>query len=147
MATEKQAALVSRGAVLGAELNSLAAGSRSAVGAEVAQGTNLDSTGLFVLNVTFGSAPSASSPSVEIYEVFNPAGDGYVDGSNTVDPGAALLVARIPVRSVTTPQRIPSGTFRPKAANTKYLLVNGTGVAFPASGSALTLYTTNRTVA
>lgn len=147
MAVEKQAALVSRGVVLGSELNSLANGSRSAAGTEVAQGTNLDSTGLFVLDVTFESAPSAANPYVEIYEVFNPAGDGYVDGSNTVDPGAALLVARIPVRSVTTPQRVPSGTFRPKAANTKYILSNGTGVTFPASGATITLYTTNRTVA
>ena len=107
--------------------------------------TNLDRWGKLELNVTFGTAPVAGGY-VEIYVVTAPDGTNYEDGSNTVDPGAHKLVDRIPVRAVTTAQRLTGRMIQLEPAKTKFMLLNGSGQAFPASGSTLTLYTANRTV-
>jgi hypothetical protein len=144
MATEKWAAYTSRGNVLSTELNSLAAASRSAAGTEVDNGTNLDMFGVLELQVTFGTAPVAGGY-VEIYMVAAPDGTNYEDGSATVDPGTHKLIDRIPVRAVTTAQRLTGRMIPLLPEKTKFLLYNGFGQAFPASGSTLTLYTTNRT--
>ncbi|MDY0227225.1 MAG: hypothetical protein RBR38_10390 [Desulfomicrobium apsheronum] len=146
MATEKWAAFTSRGNVLSTELNSLASAGRSAAGTEVDNGANLDMYGQLELQVTFGTAPSAGGY-VEIYMVNALDGTNYEDGSDTVAPGTHKLIDRIPVRAVTTAQRLSGRRFELVPTKTKFLLVNGSGQAFPASGSALALYTTNRTVA
>lgn len=146
MATEKWDGLTSRGNVLSTELNSLANAGRSAAGTEVNNATNKDMYGQLELQVTFGTAPSAGGY-VEIYMVNALDGTNYEDGSNTVDPGTHKLVDRIPVRAVTTAQRLNGRMLTLEPAKTKFLLVNGSGQAFPASGSTLTLYTTDRTVA
>ena len=146
MATEKWAAYTSRGNVLSTELNALANAGRSAAGTEVDNGTNLDMYGVLELQVTFGTAPSAGGY-VEIYMVTAPDGTNYEDGSNTVDPGTHKLVDRIPVRAVTTAQRLSGRLIPLLPEKMKFLLYNGSGQAFPASGSTLKLYTTNRTVA
>lgn len=146
MATEKWAAYTSRGSVLSTELNALASAGRSAAGTEVDNGANLDMFGVLELAVTFGTAPSAGGY-VEIYMVTAPDGTNYEDGSSTVDPGTHKLVDRIPVRAVTTAQRLSGRLIPLLPEKTKFILLNGSGQAFPASGSTLTLYTTNRTVA
>jgi len=146
MATEKWAAYTSRGNVLSTELNALASAGRSAAGTEVDNGVNLDMYGVLELQVTFGTAPSAGGY-VEIYMVTAPDGTNYEDGSNTVDPGTHKLIDRIPVRAVTTAQRLTGRMIPLLPEKTKFLLYNGSGQAFPASGSTLALYTTNRTVA
>jgi len=146
MATEKWAAYTSRGNVLSTELNALANAGRSAAGVEIDNGVNLDMYGVLELQVTFGVAPSAGGY-VEIYMVTAPDGTNYEDGSNTVDPGTHKLVDRIPVRAVTTAQRLTGRMIPLLPEKTKFLLYNGSGQAFPASGSTLALYTTNRTVA
>lgn len=145
MATEKWAAYTSRGNVLSTELNSLADGSRTAAGTEVDNSTNKDVFGRLALSVTFDTAPSAGGY-VEIYAVNALDGTNYEDGSNSVDPGTHKLLDRIPLRSVTTEQRLTGRRFEFDPSKTKFLLYNGSGQAFPASGSTLTLYTTNRTV-
>ena len=145
MATEKWAGWTSRGTVLGAELNALASAWRSAAGTEIDNATNKDMFGQLELQVTFGTAPSAGGY-VEIYMINALGGTDYEDGSNTVDPGAHKLIDRIPVRAVTTPQRLTGRVLTLNPAKTKFLLSNGSGQAFPASGSTLTLYTMNRTV-
>lgn len=146
MATEKWAAYTSRGSVLSTELNALASAGRSAAGTEVDNGANLDMFGALELLVTFGTAPPAGGY-VEIYMVTAPDGTNYEDGSNTIDPGTHKLIDRIPVRAVTTAQRLTGRMIPLLPEKTKFLLYNGSGQAFPASGSTLTLYTTNRTVA
>jgi hypothetical protein len=146
MATEKWDVFTSRSTVLTTELNALANNGRSAAGTEIDNGTNKDVFGQLELQVTFGTAPSAGG-FVEIYMVNALDGTNYEDGSNTVDPGTHKLVDRIPVRAVTTAQRLNGRMIPLEPAKTKFLLVNGSGQAFPASGSTLTLYTTNRTVA
>jgi hypothetical protein len=146
MATEKWAAYTSRGNVLSTELNALTNAGRSAAGVEIDNGANLDVYGVLELQVTFGTAPSDGGY-VEIYMVTAPDGTNYEDGSNSVDPGAHKLIDRIPVRAVTTAQRLTGRMIPLLPEKTKFLLYNGSGQAFPASGSTLTLYTTNRTVA
>ena len=146
MATEKWAAYTSRGNVLSTELNALANAGRSAAGTEIDNGANLDMFGVLELSATFGTAPSAGGY-VEIYMVTATDGTNYEDGSNTVDPGTHKLIDRIPVRAVTTAQRLSGRLIPLLPEKTKFLLYNGSGQAFPASGSTLTLYTTNRTVA
>lgn len=145
MATEKWAAYTSRGNVLSTELNALASAGRSAAGTEVDNGANLDMFGVLELAVTFDTAPAAGGY-VETYMVTAPDGTNYEDGSNTVDPGTHKLIDRIPVRAVTTAQRLTGRMIPLLPEKTKFLLYNGSGQAFPASGSTLTLYTTNRTV-
>ena len=145
MATEKWAAYTSRGNVLSTELNSLASAGRSAAGTEVDNGANLDMFGVLELSVTFGTAPVAGGH-VEIYMVTAPDGTNYEDGSNSVDPGTHKLIDRLPVRAVTTAQRLTGRMIPLLPEKTKFLLINGSGQALPASGSTLTLYTTNRTV-
>ena len=51
------------------------------------------------------------------------------------------------VRAVTAAQRLSGRLIPLLPEKTKFLIYNGSGQAFPASGSTLTLYTTNRTVA
>ena len=142
MATIKWVGYTDRSTVLTTELNSLANAGRSAAGTEINNATNLDRWGKFELAVTFGTAPSAGGY-IEIYAVTAPDGTNYEDGSNTVDPGTHKLIDRIPVRAVTTAQRLTGRQFPLEPAKTKFLLLNGSGQAFPASGSTLKLYTTN----
>ena len=146
MATEKWAAYTSRGSVLSTELNALASAGRSAAGTEIDNGANLDMFGVLELQVAFATAPVAGG-FIEIYMVTAPDGTNYEDGSNTVDPGTHKLIDRIPVRAVTTAQRLCGRLIPLLPEKTKFLIYNGSGQAFPASGSTLTLYTTNRTVA
>ena len=145
MATEKWDSFTSRGTVLSTELNALANNGRSAAGAEIDNSASKDMYGQLELQVTFGTAPTAGG-FVEIYMVNALDGTNYEDGSNTVDPGAHKLVDRIPVRAVTTAQRLNGRLIPLEPAKTRFLLLNGSGQAFPASGSTLTLYTVNRTV-
>ena len=147
MATEKWAgAPTSRGSVLSTELNSLSNGSYTAAGSAIDNSANLDVYGWVELAVTFGSAPSAGGY-VNVYAVQALDGTNYEDGGGSVAPGKHLLVATIPVRAVTTAQRVRSRRFTLDPAKTKYVLEDQTGQAFPASGSTLTLYTANDSIA
>ncbi len=137
-----QSAWVDRGDVLDDELDALANGSRTNAGLEIANQTNLDQFGKLELTVDFVSAPSATA-TVSIYMVTAPDGTNYEDGSSTVDPGAHTLVCTIPVRADTAAQRLCSKVFALEPAKTKFILLNNTGQAFPATGSILTLYTSN----
>lgn len=137
-----EAAWLSRGTVLGTELNSLANQARSNAGTELANQTNLDQFGKLVLTVTFASTPSAGAM-IHLYMVTAPDGTNYEDGSSSIDPGTHTLVDTIPVRSTTAAQRLASRLFRLEPAKTKFILENQTGVAFPASGSVATLSSGN----
>lgn len=139
------AALVDRGAVLTTQLNSLGDATLSAVGAEIDNSVNLDTFGILELNVAFGSAP-VSTGIIEIYELVAPDGTNYGDGGASVNPGLLAYVAAIPLKSVTTAQRIHSHPIKLKPAKTKWLLFNRAGQAFPASGSTLKLFTANESV-
>ena len=141
MATVKWAGWTSRGTVLTTELDALANSGRSAAGTEVNNAVNKDRWGKLEMAVTFGTAPTAGGY-VEIFAVTAPDGTNYEDGSDSVDPGAHKLVDRIPLRE-TTAYRVTGRQFPLEPAKTKFLLTNASGQAFPASGSTVTLYTTN----
>jgi len=131
--------------VLSTEMNSLANGSASALGATHNQDTNLDAMATAELNVTFGSAPTASS-TVELWMV--PAVDGtnfgdWTSGASYRTSGA-ILCGMFELDAVTTAQKKPlKGIFHLPAIDVKFAVVNRSGAAFPASGSTVKLTTWN----
>ena len=132
-----------RGNVLTTELNALAAGSRTNVGTELVNNTNLDEIGKLEIGVTFASAPAAGDY-LDIHMVQAPDGTNYEDGSSTVDPGPHTLKASVQVRAVDSAQRIMTRMFQLEPGKTKFILVNrNASQAFPATGSTVKLYTTN----
>lgn len=135
-------AWTSRSNVLSTELNSLANTSRTNAGTAVDNSTNLDQYGKLELNVTFGTAPD-SGATVKIFMVTAPDGTNYEDGSSSVAPGSHTLVDIIPVKASTSAQRLMSRIIPLQPAPTKFLLENQTGQAFPATGSAVELFTNN----
>ncbi|MBI1335830.1 MAG: hypothetical protein GC164_02580 [Phycisphaera sp.] len=140
-----QQAWVSRGDVLTTELNTLANDARTNAGAEVDNSANLDQFALIELNVTFASSP-ASGGYVQLYLLQAPDGSNYDDGSSSVDPGNHKRLLEIPVRATTSAQRLTSGLFLLPPAKVKFILLNKSGQAFPASGSTVRLYTSNNEV-
>lgn len=125
--------------VLTTELNGLTSTSGTAVGPvfdNTAAGTFYMFADL-LLDVTFGSAPVAGEM-VDVYAVPALDGTNYADGSSTVFPDASL-VASIPVRAVTTQQRIWHRQVILPPAKVKFIAVNRTSQSFPASGSKLSI--------
>jgi len=139
-----EATWVNRGQMLGSELDALGVGSRTNVGTEYPNQTNLSEVGKFELFCSsFVTAP-ATGGQILIFSVTAPGGTNYGDGSNTVDPGNHTLRISIPVRPSATSQRLMSQPFGLEPAKTKFLLSNATSVSFLGSGSTLTLYTANK---
>ena len=124
------------------ELNSLA-NTAGALGVEYDNSTNLYISGVFELNVTFGSAPTAGN-TVDLYLVPCPDGSNYDDavtGASGSAP-ASCYAGGFPLRAVTTAQKVPlgvgiAGPIPLPACKFKAFLLNKSGVAFPASGSTV----------
>lgn len=148
MATIKWAGLpTSRSTVLTTQLDSLANGSRTAAGTAVDNGTNLDTYGWLKLSAAaFGTNPSAGAY-VEVHMLQALDGTNYPDGSNTIDPGVDTTILTIPILANTSAQVKQVGPFLLPPCPIKFILVNQTGQAFASSGSTLTLYTDNYSVA
>lgn len=145
LTTERLSGLSSRGTVLTTELNALGNGSYSAAGSVVDNSSNLDVFGIAELLVTFGSSPTLNAP-VQLFSVIAPDGTDYEDGSSSLRPTDAAYLGFFQVYNTTNPQRILTRAFQLRPAKMKFILYNGSGVAFPASGSTVGLYTFNRTV-
>lgn len=137
-----QAAWNDRGNVLTTQLDALADDDRSDVGAEIDNGVNLDTIGKVELNVDPVGAMAADA-TVEIHMVTAPDNSNFQDGSDSADPGPHTLVAVIKMRAVATPQRVMSPPFPLEPAKTKFLLLQRTGTAWPATDTTLKLYTAN----
>jgi len=139
-----EASFASCGNVLSMELNSLANDTITAAGSAVDNTTNLDVYGWLELNVTFGSSPTDSVPTVDVYMSISADGTNYASDPVTsgVDCGLQQIIS-IPTRKVTSAQRKVVGPFLLPPGKFKFLLDNQTGVSFPASGSTVTLYTSN----
>lgn len=134
----------SRGNVLSTELNSLANNAISAVGTAVDNSSNLDTYGWFEINVTFGSAPSDTNPTLDIGMVQAPDGTNYQDSAVTgFTDQEHLFLLSIPVQKTTSAQLLVIGPFDLPPHPIKFQLDNQTGVAFPASGSTVELFTNN----
>jgi len=145
MATINWNTLTSRSTVLTTELNSLANAARTNAGSALDNGTNLDEWGWLELAVTFGTNPSATAY-LAVYMVLAPDGTNYADGSSSVAPGSDTLVITIPVLASTSAQRKTVGPIRLPPCKIKFILENQSGQSFPASGSTVTLYTSNEKV-
>ena len=128
--------------LLTTELNSLANGSTCALGTAYDNATNLYLFGMFELNVTFGSNPTAGSL-VDLYIVPAPDGTNYDDGSATVTPPITNYAGGFPLRAVTTAQKIalggPLSLIWLPPLPFKILVKNNSGQAFPSSGSTVKL--------
>lgn len=127
--------------VLSTELNSLANGAYTNAGTafDNANASNLNTYGWLELNVTFGSAPTDKS-TIDIYMLKAMDGTNYEDGSSSVRPAGASLVASIDLRNSTSAQKRASGMFVMPPSPVKFLAYNGSGQAFPASGSTVKLF-------
>lgn len=126
------------------ELNSLA-NNAGALGAEYDNSANLYMFGLFELNVTFGTAPTAGN-TVDLYIIPAPDGTNYDDattGASGAAPGTTY-VGGLPLRAVTTAQKVPlglgqAGYIQLPPTKFKVFALNKSGQAFPASGSTIKL--------
>lgn len=124
------------------ELNSLANGS-GALGAEYDNATNLYTHGLFELNVTFGTNPTAGSL-VDVYLIPAPDGTNYDDSTTGASPYAppSTYVGSFAVQATTSAQKVPMGgmglaEIALPPTKFKALVINRSGQAFPASGSTV----------
>lgn len=131
--------------ILTTQLNSLANNTISAASTEVANAGSLNTRGWLKLNVTFGSAPTDNNPTCDIYLAQDASNAEY--DTAPVTGGAQqghMLLVRIPVVKGTGAQviTVPIPGYLPPH-DFKLYLDDQTGVAFPASGSTLKIYTNN----
>ena len=126
--------------VLSTELNSLA-NAAAALGTEYDNSSNLYLWAMFELSVQFGSSPTAGN-TVDLYIIPAPDGTNY-DDNTTGASGAApstSYVGGFPLRAVTSAQKVPLGVARRidlPPTKFKVFVVNGSGQAFPSSGSTV----------
>lgn len=144
MATEKISTATDRGTVLTTELNSLANGSFSASGTILDNATNRDRKAIAELNVTFPSAPTDESV-VDLYMVIARDGTNYSDGGTSRDPGAERYVGSFTVQNTTSAQRLHTREFDLPPFKVAFIARNGSGQAFPTTGSTVSVSTFNRT--
>lgn len=125
------------------ELNSLA-NNAGALGAEYDNSSGLYLYGLFELNVTFGSAPTAGN-TVDLYIIPAPDGTNYDDAVTGASGSAPITTyaGGFPLRAVTTAQKVPLGLgltlINLPPTKFKVFALNKSGQAFPASGSTIKL--------
>ncbi len=131
----------SRSTVLTTELNALAANALTAVGTEIDNSVNLDQWGQLKLAVDFVSAPTAGDY-VNVYMTTAPDGTNYEDPP-TATSGIQRLVCSIQLQATTSAQVINGPVFRLEPSKCKFVLENKGAQAFPATGSTLTLFTSN----
>jgi len=121
--------------VLTTELNTLA-NDANAISSAIDNSAGYLFDDLEFHNATLGYTPSAGAR-IEVYMISQELdGTGYEDGNASIDPPANNLVGVINVRVSTAAQtHIIRGI--PLAENFKYLVINKTGGALPASGNTL----------
>lgn len=138
-----EALVTDRGDIITTAFNDLA-NNDLAASSEIDNGTNLDTYGWIEINVTFGSSPNDTNPSIDIYLSIALDNTNYSTAPVTSGTNQDLFVCSIPVQKNTSAQRLisPRPILLP-ACKFKLYADNQTGVAFPSSGSTLALYTAN----
>lgn len=138
---------VSETDLLTTELNSMtASGGLSTLGAAFDNQAGKDRWASFVLNVTFGTAPTAGG-TVDLYLVPRIDLTNFADSSDPLQ--LSMLVATFTVRNTTSAQRIAGAAYGPPGGiitrlaplQYKAIAVNNADQAFPASGSTLSMTT------
>ena len=132
--------------LLTTELNSLANGSAAIDSSSYDNATNLYPSAAFELDVTFGSAATAGAP-VDLYLIYAPDGTNFGDNTTGASPKTPLSqkVGTFYCLSQTANQLVavtPAGQQYVELLPFlfKAYVVNGSGQAFPASGSTVTIY-------
>jgi hypothetical protein len=100
----------------------------SAVSSEFDNSSTLDTMGVLEIAGTFGTAPSDTSPTLDIYYTIAPDGTNYSDAPLTggADQSQTFLVS-IPVRKINTAQRLSSIMLPLPGAKLKFYVDNQTG--------------------
>jgi hypothetical protein len=140
MATTEKYALGAVASLMTTELNSLA---NNALAASSSSYNNIQAGGGgdgytlcdLELVATFGTAPTANT-GVSVWFLARPDGTNFEDGSASITP-ARLPDAVIPVRAVTTAQRIVRRILLPWGVFSTLLKNDGTGQALAASANTL----------
>jgi hypothetical protein len=136
MSSIKLEAYGSSANALTTELDALANGSYTNGSAAIDNTSNLYLLEDLELTVTFGSSPTDKAP-VEVYLLPSIDGTNYADGSSSVTPARSLFVGSFLVRNTTSAQRLLLRGVPLPPGKYKYMVKNGTGQAFPASGSVI----------
>ena len=125
-------------------LNSLADNTISAASTEVDNSTGLNTFMWFELNAIFGTSPDDANPTVDLYIIQAPDGTNYASAPITggVDQDHLILV-NIPVRKVTSAQRLVVGPFPAPPHKIKVYADNQTGQSMAASGNTIDIYVNN----
>lgn len=120
---------------LSTELNSLVSGSATAASAAIDNSTNLDLFIDLILNVTYGTNPTAGS-TVDIYILPSLDNSTYTDGGGATAVPKSFLVASLELRAVTTAQNIVA-TGIPIPQYFKLVAINNGGQTMAASGNTV----------
>jgi hypothetical protein len=129
------------------ELNSLATGSGSAASAAIDNSTNLDLFGDFVLDVTYGTNPTAGS-TVDLYIIPSIDATNYSDYTSGATPFAPkeMLVKSWELKVAITAQKLIVRDV-PLPKKFKVAVINNAGQAMAASGNTVKFETYSMTVA
>ena len=136
-----EAASTSRGNVITTDLNSLGNGSYSAAGTEIDNSTNLDQWGSLLINLA--SLNPTSGAYLQLYLVPCTDGTNYDDAPSSTNPAWDKIIAQVSLATGSATKRVSTPWFRLPPTKFKFVLLNGAGVSFPASGNTVALYTNN----
>lgn len=145
MPTEKWSSGTSRGNLLTTQLDALANTTYSAVGTELDNATNLDRFAIGVLSITWASNPTQDAV-INLYAVVAADGTNYESGSSSYRYPYDSFCGVFQAYANTSAQILVTRPFELRPFKTKFAVYNGSGFAFPASGTTVTIYTFNRTV-
>lgn len=138
------AAVATQGNVLTTELNALAIGAYSAVGAEYDNGgANLNK--YFWLELNLASLTPGANPAVQIFATLAPSGN-YEDPPSATNTGYPMSLGSFPIATGAGTKRVNVPAFQLPPTKIRFVLLNSAGVALAATGNTLTLYSSNDTV-
>lgn len=137
-----QTSPTSRGTALTTSLNSLANAAYSTVETAFDNTSNLDQFACaeFICTSTVTVGASAY---VQVFLVQSADGTNYEDAPSSTNPGFHMLAATIGLNNTTALKRAISPWFRIPPGKFKPVLYNVAGVALPATGNSVTIYTAN----
>ena len=138
--------------VVGTELDSLGSGSVAAISAEYANAANNHRWASYALSVDFASAPT-SGGTVDLYLIPEIDLAAYATVTASTVPQLAYLICQFTVQNVATAEIIGGRSFvdgglicQIPPLDYKFVVVNNTSQAFPASGSTIDQTTYNEEI-
>jgi hypothetical protein len=83
---------------------------------------------------------------VELFAIPSLDGTVYLDGGGAIDPSTFTYLGTFLLRPVATVQVLSSQRFEVMPTKMKFMVRNSTGLTFGATGTTVTLFTTNRDI-